>query len=208
MKLKINSEEVKALLAALNDLIEIKVLIRKVAPNYNLDDDLNNELIQLLEALRLKLQPIFSKYLDSRYFKQNSINQKEIDKQYIVELIKKKKYIIVSASNSKKKLKNFGIDPRSIVVTGGPLFVENYKKVNPNLTDNALLGIKKKSENLVNQIKKLAKSTKELIFLYEKDNITDQIILKELDFLENTNDIKIKNYNIKSWKIFEIHRKS
>lgn len=208
MKLKINSEEVKALLAALNDLIEIKVLIREVAPNYNLDDDLNNELIQLLEALRLKLQPIFSKYLDSRYFKQNSINQKEIDKQYIVELIKKKKYIIVSASNSKKKLKNFGIDPRSIVVTGGPLFVENYKKVNPNLTDNALLGIKKKSENLVNQIKKLAKSTKELIFLYEKDNITDQIILKELDFLENTNDIKIKNYNIKSWKIFEIHRKS
>ena len=102
MKLKINSEEVKALLAALNDLIEIKVLIREVAPNYNLDDNLNNKLIQLLEALRLKLQPIFSKYLNSRYFKHNSINQKEIDKQYIIELIKKKKFIIVSTSNSKK----------------------------------------------------------------------------------------------------------
>jgi len=204
VKLKINSEEVKALLAALNDLIEIKVLIRKVAPNYNLDDDLNNELKLLLEALRSKLQPIFSKYLDIGYFKENSINQKEIDTQYIVELIKKKKYIIVSASNSKKKLKNFGIDPRSIVVTGGPIFVENYKKVNPTLTDNALLGIKKKSEHIVNQIKKLAKSEKELIFLYEKDNLTDQIILKELGFLENTIDIKIKNYNIKSWKIFEI----
>lgn len=203
MKLKINSEEVKALLAALNDLIEIKVLIREVAPNYNLDDELNTELMQLLEALRLKLQPIFSKYLDIGYFKENSIRQKEIDMQYIVELIKKKKYIIVSASNSKKKLKNFGIDPRSIVVTGGPIFVENYKKVNPNLTDNALLGIKKKSEHLVNQIKKLAKGAKELIFLYEKDNLTDQIILKELDFLENTNDMKIKSLNIKSWKIFE-----
>lgn len=207
MKLKINSEEVKALLAALNDLIEIKVLIREVAPNYNLDDHLNNELIQLLEALRLKLQPIFSKYLDSRYFKENNVNQKEIE-QYIIELIKKKKHIIVSASNSKKKLKNFGIDPRGIVVTGGPIFVENYKKVNPTLTDNALLGIKKKSEHLVNQIKKLAKSAKELIFLYEKDNLTDQIILKELDFLENTSDIKIKNYKIKSWKIFEIQGKS
>lgn len=204
MKLKINSEEVKALLAALNDLIEIKVLIRKVTPNYNLDDDLNNELIQLLEALRSKLQPIFSKYLDIGYFEENSINQKEIDTQYVVELIKKKKYIIVSSSNSKKKLKNFGIDPRSIVVTGGPLFVENYKKVSPTLTDNALLGIKKKSEHIVNQIKKLAKSAKELIFLYEKDNLTDQIILKELNFLENTIDIKIKNYNIKSWKIFDI----
>ena len=204
MKLKINSEEVKALLAALNDLIEIKVLIREVAPNYNLDDNLNNKLIQLLEALRLKLQPIFSKYLNSRYFKHNSINQKEIDKQYIIELIKKKKFIIVSTSNSKKKLKNIGIDPRSIVVTGGPLFVENYKKVNPNLTDNALLGIKKKSEHLVNQIKKLSKSAEELIFLYETDNLTDQIILKELNFLESTYDIKITNYNIKSWKIFEI----
>lgn len=204
MKLKINSEEVKALLAALNDLIEIKVLIREVAPNYNLDDNLNNKLIQLLEALRLKLQPIFSKYLNSRYFKHNSINQKEIDKQYIIELIKKKKFIIVSTSNSKKKLKNIGIDPRSIVVTGGPLFVENYKKVNPNLTDNALLGIKKKSEHLVNQIKKLLKSAEELIFLYETDNLTDQIILKELNFLESTYDIKITNYNIKSWKIFEI----
>ena len=70
------------------------------------------------------------------------------------------------------------------------------------------MGIKKKSEHLVNQIKKLAKSAKELIFLYEKDNLTDQIILKELDFLENTSDIKIKNYNIKSWKIFETQRKS
>ncbi|MFX0018371.1 MAG: DUF2100 domain-containing protein [Promethearchaeota archaeon] len=203
MKLKINSEEVKAILAALNDLIEIKVLIREVTPNYDLDDHRNNQLIQLLEALRLKLQPIFSKYLDSRYFKENKINQEEIE-QYINEFIKKEKYIIVSASNSKKKLKSFGIDPRNIFVTGGPLFVDNYKKVNPNLTDNVLLGIKKKSEHLVNQIKKLAESAKELIFLYEKDNLTDQIILKELDFLENTNDIKIKNYDIKSWKIFEI----
>ncbi len=204
MKLKINSEEVKALLAALNDLIEIKVLIREVAPNYNLDDDLNKKLMQLLEALRLKLQPIFSKYLDIGYLKENSKNQKEIDTQYLVELIKKKKNIIVSASNSKKKLKNFGIDPRSIIVTGGPLFVENYKKVNPTLTDNALIGIKKKSEHLVNHIKKLAKSTTELIFLHEKDNLTDQIILKELNFLESTYDIKITNYNVKSWKIFEI----
>jgi hypothetical protein len=203
VKLKINSEEVKALLAAFNDLIEIKVLIREVTPNYNLNDELNNELIQLLEALRLKLQPIFSKYLNSRHFKHNDINQKVIDKRYLIELIKKKKFIIVSASNSKKKLKNIGIDPRSIVVTGGPLFVENYKKVNPNLTDNALLGIKKKSEHLVNQIKKLAQSAKDLIFLYEKDNLTDQIILKELDFLEDTYDIKITNYNVKSWKIFE-----
>ncbi|MFX0025843.1 MAG: DUF2100 domain-containing protein [Candidatus Hermodarchaeota archaeon] len=207
MKQKINSEEVKAILAALNDLIEIKVLIRGVAPNYNLDDDFNNELIQLLKALRLKLQPIFSKYLDIGYFKENSINQKEIDMQYIIELIKKKKHIIVSASNSKKKLKNFGIDPRIIIVTGGPLFVENYKKVNPTLTNNALLGIKKKCESLINQIKKLAKKAKELIFIYEKDNLTDQIILKELDLLENTTDIKIKSYNIKSWKNFEFQSK-
>lgn len=185
-------------------MIEIKVFIRKVAPNYDLDDDLNSELIQLLKTLQLKLQPIFSKYLDVGDFKKYSIDQKKIDIQSIIELIKKKEYIIVSASNSKKKLKNFGIDPRNIVVTGGPLFVENYKKVNPVLTDNALLGIKKKSEHLVNQIKKLAKSEKALIFLYEKDNLTDQIILKELDFLENTFDIKITNFNIKSWKIFEI----
>jgi hypothetical protein len=35
---KLNSEQVKALLTAIEDLIDIKLLIREIVPNYNLDD--------------------------------------------------------------------------------------------------------------------------------------------------------------------------
>ena len=195
MKHKITFEEVKAILAAIDNLIDIKILIRRIAPNYDLDDKLNKKFLNLLKILNLELQPLFRKYL---------LNSFEIEKDKIVpknnvtDLIKKENIIIISASYLKRKLKNLGADPRNLIVTGGPLFIENYKKINPTLSDEALSNIKKKSEHLLNLIEKYAKTEKQIIFLYEKDNLTDLIILEELDLLEKKVNRKIKIYKMKS----------
>jgi len=195
VKHKITSEEVRAILAAIDNLIDIKILIRKIAPNYDLDDKFNEKFLNLLKMLNLELQPLFRKYLVNSF----EIEEAKIEqKSNIIDLIKKENIIIISASYLKKKLKSYGADPRNLIVTGGPLFIENYKKINPTLSDEALSNIKKKSEHLLNQIEKYAKTEKQLIFLYEKDNLTDLIILKELDLLEKKVNRKIKIFKITS----------
>ena len=67
MIIKINSDEVKSILAALDDLIEIKILIRKITPEYNLNDTLSKIFIEKLADLHKNLQPIFSKYLNKDF---------------------------------------------------------------------------------------------------------------------------------------------
>ena len=145
-----NSEEVKALLAAFDDLVDIKILIRKIVPSYEIDKSLNDELIMLLSNLKQKLQPLFSKYLKQESSLKTEDSKIAI-KDTILKAISNNNIVLISANSSKKKLKNLGIDPRRLIVTGGPLFIEDYKVVNPNLPDKALPNLKKKSERVFNE---------------------------------------------------------
>lgn len=193
MKQKINSEEVKTLTIAIDTLIEIKVLIRKLTPSYELDYESNKKLLDLLKVLYSMLQPIFNKYITSS----SDIEANKNELNDIIDIIKSNSLIIVSANSLKKKLKNYGVDPRQLIVTGGPLFIENYEKINLKISHEVFLNIKKKCENLVSQIKKLSKLNNEITFLYKKVNLTDQIILKELDELEKIVKKKIRRYEVK-----------
>ena len=151
MVIKIKSEEVKSILAAIDDLIEIKILIRKITPDYNLNDTLNKFFIEKLVDLHKNLQPLFSKYLKEEFIlkTKKSINQLKED---IQDIIKNGNFGLVSANSSKKKLKTIGFDPRLLIVTGGPLFFEDYNKINQNISDNAIISIKKKCERILTQI--------------------------------------------------------
>lgn len=196
MEKRIKFEEVKALLTAIDDLIEIKLLIRKSVPNYNLNESSNNQFISLLKSLQKKLVPIFSKYL------KDDISTKEIKKS-ILELMNAGKIALISANSSKKKLKSIGVDPRSLIVSGGPLFFEDYKIINPNLPVKALQGIKKKCDRLINQIKSKNWREKDLIFIYEKENPTDKLILNRTEEISNLIGKKVITFKIKSWKYLD-----
>ena len=203
MKFNINSEEVKSLLAAIEDLLDIKLLIRKIVPDYDLNEELNEKFISLLFSLQKKLQPIFSKYLkqdDKISSKKKSIFKL---KENIKEIMERDDIILISANSSKKKIKNLGFNPQNLIVSGGPLFIEDYKIINPNITNIALQGIKKKCERLTNQLKDENWKKKDLIFIYEKENPTDKLILKKLDEISNIIGKKIKPIEIKSWKALD-----
>ena len=198
---KLNSEQVKALLAAIEDLIDIKLLIRDIVPNYNLDDIKYEFFTSKIESLHQKLFPFFSEYLNIE--ESSSIKSSEDPKTIILEFVKNNKMLLISANASKKKLKNIGVDPRDVIVSGGPLFPEDYKIVNPNLTDIAFMSIKKKCERIINELKSQDWKDKELVFIYEKDNPTDLLILDKNDKISTIIGKKMKIFELKSWKDLE-----
>ena len=198
---KLNSEEVKALLAAIDDLIEIKLIIREIVPNYNLDEKTYKSFITKLESLHHKLKPIFSEYLSDNDIME--IETSENIKNAILDLAKNNMIILISANSSKKKLKNIGVDPRILIVSGGPLFIEDYKIINPNLSENALENIKKKCKRLIHQLQNEDWSKKNLIFIYEKENPTDLLILNKLDRISNIIGKDLRIFELDSWKNLE-----
>lgn len=198
---KLNSEEVKALLAAIDDLIDIKLLIREIVPNYNLNEKTYKSFITKLESLHHKLKPIFSEYLSDQDMM--SIETSEDVKNIILDLAKNNMIVLISANSSKKKLKNLGVDPRNVIVSGGPLFIEDYKVINPNLSEKALENIKKKCDRLIKQLENEDWSKNNLIFIYEKKNPTDLLILNKLDRISNIIGKNLKTFGLDSWKNLE-----
>jgi len=185
-------EEVKGLLNALDDLLDIKILIRKITPDYKLDKLLKDDFIMILRSLKKKLNPIFKSYLGGEFL------HDEI-KDKIIEIMDVKNIALISSKSSKKKLKNIGIDLRNVIVTGGPLFFEDYKLLNPNLSEKSLSSVKKRSDSLINELKSQDWSQKELIFIYEEKNPTDQLILDKLEAIKTIIGKEIKILPLNSW---------
>ena len=93
-----------------------------------------------------------------------------------------------------------GINPQYLIVSGGPLFIEDYKEINPSIPNNAIPGIEKKCERLLNQLKNEKWDNKELFFIYETNNATDKLILNRLEEISKLIGKQIKTIEINSWK--------
>jgi len=196
----LTSFDVKIILSALDDLLEIKVLFRKIAPNYVFDDLSKEKYLSILSTLNNKIQPIFQKFLTQNKSEVSTILN-EIE--FLEQLKREGNITIVSASSSKKILKKIGFNPLNIIVSGGPLMDEDYKKINPNLSEQSLLGIKKKCLNILNILQSQKTHEKPLIFIFEAQNLTDTIILNELENIIDLIGKKIETFEISSWKELE-----
>jgi len=183
-------------------LIDLKVLIRKIVPNYDLDNDINEKFVSLLNSLKDKLNPFFNKYLEQGNLSEQGIETNS-KKKAIFDLLTNGHFALISANSSKKKLKNLGINPKYLIVTGGPFFIEDYHLVNPNIPENALNGLKIKIDRLIKQLKDENWNDKDLYFIYETSNTTDKLILKKLDQISKMIDKDIKSIEINSWKDLE-----
>ena len=196
MSNNLTSFDVKIVLSALEDLLEIKVIFRKIAPNYVFDDLSKEKYLSILSTLNDKIQPIFQKYLTQNKSEESTIPN-EIE--FLEQLKREDNIIIVSASSSKKILKKRGFNPLNIIMSGGPLIDEDYKKINPNLSEQSLLGIKKKCLNILNILQSQKAYEKPLIFIFEAQNLTDKIILNELESIIDMIGKKIDIFEIPSW---------
>jgi hypothetical protein len=197
MKIKLSPREINSILDAIQKLIDLKLIFRKTSPHYDLDEETSKEFLNTLNHLRAHLNPIFSTYLkDQDLMGSSSIEQKI---KMIISFADKRDQILVSSNSAKKVLKSLGIDPRDIIVSGGPLFYEDYKTVNPNIPDKALESIKKKCERNLEDIKSKDWEKKDLIFIYEKDDIGDALILDKIPRLEQMIEREVKTIALSSW---------
>ncbi len=197
------SEEVKDLLSSINDLIDIKILIREIVPDYKLDESQKKKFLNLLNLIYAKLNPLFQKYLLIQTEFNQQVTTQSI-KERLLSILNENTLALVSANSTKKKFKNIGIDPRIIIASGGPLFIEDYKEINPNLTENALQGLKKKCMRLIDQLKKEDWTKKKLYFIYDVNNATDKKILSRLNEISMTVGTSIDTIKIENWNDLEI----
>lgn len=188
-------KQVKFLLEALNDLIQIKTLIRKIVPTYEFTEAQEGEFKETLKQLYNKLDPLFTKYLNVS----SEIQGKKDYKTALIEKYDKNKIILVSANSSKKVLKKMGIDPRQIIVTGGPLFFEDFKVINPDISEQALKGIRKKCERILDELKAKDWKVNDLLFVYEGDNKADDLIIDKMERLEKIIQSDIELFEIPTW---------
>ena len=200
MSKNLTSSDVKIILSALEDLLEIKVIFRKIAPNYVFDDLSKEKYLSILSTLYDKIQPIFQKFLTEKDSEELTILN-EIE--FLEQLKREDNITIVSASSSKKILKKMGFNPLNIIVSGGPLLDEDYKKINPNISEQSLLGIKKKCLNILKILQSQKIYEKPLIFIFEDQNLTDKIILDELESIIDLIGKKIETFEITSWRELE-----
>jgi hypothetical protein len=131
------------------------------------------------------------------------MDKQEKETEFLRQIKENKSYILVSANSSKKILKSYGVDPLNIIVSGGPLIFEDYKKVNPHLSNEVLSGIKKKCDNILELLNSNKLKNKDLFFIFETQNLTDKIIIKELSTNLDLIGKEVQLYGIRSWKSFE-----
>jgi len=199
--MKLRKTEIESILRSIDLLLEIKTNIRKITPNYELTEPYDHEIAESLRALQKELKPIFSKYLEGRsalISDRSQGNKKDI----IIEVLSSGNMALVSSNSAKNILKDWGIDPRKLIVTGGPLFLEDYQKVNPNIPDHALKGIEKKCEGIKDSIKEEDWINKELYFIYETENNADTYTYEKIDRISKLIGKNVKVIKIPSWDEF------
>ncbi|TXT59383.1 MAG: hypothetical protein BAJALOKI1v1_1430007 [Promethearchaeota archaeon] len=203
--MQLKKTDIYALLGSFDELVELKTLVRKISPTYNCDEALSEQFRSRLRALRMHLQPLFSQYIDEASIEEAAPPQ-EAQRKEIVSILREDptNMALISSSSAKKILKNLGVDPRRLFVSGGPVFLEDYKKVNPQIPDSALKGIKKKCDNLLNEIKSQEWDTKELYFIYEKGDKSDELTLEKIGSLSELIGKEVKKLEINSWKDLEL----
>lgn len=200
MKLTLN--HVKGLLSAINTLMDIKILMRETVPNYDFNEEQFSTFLQLLTSLKNELEPLFSDYGQSTEKIMAGNSKIEVFNK-LNNLMNNENMGLISSNTVKKKLKKAGFDPRRLIATGGPLLLDDYKTLNPNLSEAAINSIEKKCQTILIQIKNENWENKELIFIHEKNNPTDELIRKNIDHVTNLMGKKVKIFEIDAWDFLE-----
>jgi len=207
------------LLELLELLLEIKIIMRKYTPNFKIPVYDSQIIIENLSKAAKLFIPLISKIglIDSKTpieIKSTSKNFKIMDVIGKINDFKeditisnsyqlfnniKNNVVLVSTNSEKKKLKSIGIPTQDIKVIGGPIDLNDYKKIGKKIPDNVLENIKKKNEDLVNDLKEIVLHNKTIVFIYSDDEITDNLNRSKINEIEGKIGKNIKIIRIKSW---------
>jgi precorrin-4 methylase len=216
---KWSRERMEGLRSAIEDLMLLRASLRPYAPDFQQIEELESkQMNKLLKRSAKQLLPLFEELglcsegsnspksivtnhkLDSK--DASSVNTKKESIETGVELLQTigENYLFIGSNSIKKQLKGLGVEPNKIIVAGGPVHVDDLKKLNPNIPDAALQGYQKKIDVVVKTLKDAFTTGKKVIFCMSPADENDQIIAGRLSDLEQKIGSKFEKILIKSWE--------
>jgi len=180
--LNFGSDDIVRIRGALDALISILCVVRAFAPNYNFDSAAEENIRGLLKNVRDILDLTMDKFGLGKLGEAKETEVKAIDFSGVL-------FITVSSS-TKRRLLDLGVDPRFVVVTGGPLDVGDVKILNPSISDEALETVRRKVEGVWRDIERKASEAKKILILAEAGNRGDLMVSERAGEIERRTGLK------------------
>ncbi|MFB0563672.1 MAG: DUF2100 domain-containing protein [Candidatus Lokiarchaeia archaeon] len=193
-------DDVDRITSAVDALISILSEVRAFAPRYNFNSTTEENIKNLLKNVQDALQVIMEKF---------GLEQQQIEERIEVKTIDLTGILFVVVSTyTRKRLLEVGVDPRFVVVTGGPLNAIDVKSLNPNISDEALETVRRKVEGVWRDIERKAPEVKRILVLAEKGNKGDLMVSERADEIQRRTGLQtlVKTFSSVqdlSWEFFE-----
>ncbi|MEM2146008.1 MAG: DUF2100 domain-containing protein [Candidatus Jordarchaeaceae archaeon] len=178
-------EDIVRINSALDALIAILCRVRAFAPRYNFDSATEEEIKKYFKTVQDALNLSINRTVEEpreKSIEVRTVDFKDVDFKGIL-------FITVSSS-TRRKLLDLGIDPRFVVVTGGPLDVADFKSLNPNMSDVAIDTVRRKVETVWRDIERKTQEVKKILVLAEKDNKGDLMVAEKVDEIRKRTGLK------------------
>jgi hypothetical protein len=193
-------DDVDRINSAVDALISILSEVRAFAPGYNFDSTTEENIRNFLKNVRDALQVTMEKF---------GLEQQRIEERIGVETVDLTGILfVVVSSSTRKRLLELGVDPRFVVVTGGPLNAIDVKSLNPNISDEALETVGRKVEGVWRDIERRAPEVERVLVLAEKGNKGDLMVSERADEIRRRTGLQIfvktfSSVQDLSWEFFE-----
>ena len=175
-------EDIEGIRKAVDALITILCEIRSFAPGYDLDSAAEERIRSLLRAVREALGGTMEKFGLQRLEEGGKSEVGRVDLSGIL-------FVVVSSS-ARKRLLDLGVEPRFVVVTGGPLNAVDMKALNPGISDEALEMVGRKVESVWREIESRAAEAERIVVLVEEGSEGGVMVSERADEIQRRTGVQ------------------
>ena len=175
-------EDIEGIRKAVDALITILCEIRSFAPGYELDSAAEERIRSLLRAVREALGGTMEKFGLQRLEEGGKSEVGRVDLSGIL-------FVVVSSS-ARKRLLDLGVEPRFVVVTGGPLNAVDMKALNPGISDEALEMVGRKVESIWREIESRAAEAERIVVLVEEGSEGGVMVSERADEIQRRTGVQ------------------
>ena len=175
-------EDIEGMRKAVDALITILCEIRSFAPGYDLDSATEEIIRSLLRAVREALGGNMEKFGLQQLEEGGKSEVGKVDLSGIL-------FVVVSSS-ARKRLLDLGVEPRFVVVTGGPLNAVDVKALNPGISDEALEMVGRKVESVWREIESRAAEAGRIVVLVEAGSEGGMMVSKRADEIQRRTGVQ------------------
>lgn len=175
-------EDIEGMRKAVDALITILCEIRSFAPGYDLDSATEERIRSLLRAVREALGGTMEKFGLQQLEEGGKSEVGKVDLSGIL-------FVVVSSS-ARKRLLDLGVEPRFVVVTGGPLNAVDVKALNPGISDEALEMVGRKVESVWREIESRAAEAERIVVLVEEGSEGGMMVSERADEIQRRTGVQ------------------